>query len=298
MNAPRFQPLQALDAIRDSDLPPVERLVLVMLALRCNPQHQCRPSYARIAKDTGLGRRTTIGGVGKLVARGLVTITGTRDECGDQAPNVFTLHLEGLGVVQEEHRVVQEEHHLVQDDHQGSAPGALGVVLHVHGGSAPRAPEGAQGRSPVEGAQGRISVAAIAAPVLPGFETPSKPEKKTRASKAKHTPEEIAQKERLVAHFVAVVQAAKKILDVKVSHAGDHAAAFDLVKSFGLEEALSIITRGLEDTFVLRSNCTIRYIASKADSWRGKANGTGPMVQPPAPGGSKFASWQPPEVQS
>jgi hypothetical protein len=103
----------------------------------------------------------------------------------------------------------------------------------------------------------------------------------------KHTSDQIAAKDALVEHFIRTVET-KKGIDPKVDHAGDHAAAFALVLKFG-PEATAIVTRALEDPFILSSNCTLRYIASKPDSWRGTAPAkmakASHMVQPvPASG--------------
>jgi hypothetical protein len=85
---------------------------------------------------------------------------------------------------------------------------------------------------------------------------------------AKHTSEEIAAKSQVVEAFVAGVKARKGI-EPKLTHAGDHAAAFQLAKTYGAEEACSIVRRALGDDFVVSRNCSLRYVASKADTWRG-----------------------------
>jgi hypothetical protein len=75
-----------------------------------------------------------------------------------------------------------------------------------------------------------------------------------------------------------------------VTHAGDHAAAFALVKTDGAEGACAIVRRALRDESVLSKNCTLRYIASKPESFRGavpaKVNGRH-MVQPGPAGGGR-----------
>jgi hypothetical protein len=55
----------------------------------------------------------------------------------------------------------------------------------------------------------------------------------------------------------------KAILDV------DHAKAFELATRFGADESCSIVRRAFEHDFVVRENATIRYIASRADTFRG-----------------------------
>lgn len=73
--------------------------------------------------------------------------------------------------------------------------------------------------------------------------------------------------DRIIEAFVQGVKA-KKGIEPKLTHAADHAAGFDLAKAYG-EEAGVIVERALDDDFVLSRNCTLRYIASKADTYRG-----------------------------
>jgi hypothetical protein len=44
---------------------------------------------------------------------------------------------------------------------------------------------------------------------------------------------------------------------------------FELAKRFGADEACGIVRRAFEHDFVVRENATIRYIASRADTFRG-----------------------------
>jgi hypothetical protein len=47
-----------VQAVRELDLPPIPRLLMVMLALRANEDGVCWPSIAKLRADTGLARRT------------------------------------------------------------------------------------------------------------------------------------------------------------------------------------------------------------------------------------------------
>jgi hypothetical protein len=92
----------------------------------------------------------------------------------------------------------------------------------------------------------------------------------------KYTPEKIALKNKIVEAFKAAVFA-KKGIEAIAPNTADHVAAFRLAENFSVEEASAMFARALDQTHVAESNCTIRYIASKADSFRGKSrvNGAG-----------------------
>ncbi len=109
----------------------------------------------------------------------------------------------------------------------------------------------------------------------------------------KHTPEEIAAKTAVLDHFVERFEAVKgckpKSLD-----AGDNAAAFRIAKVYGVYEANAIIDRAFEDPFVVEKNATIKFIASKADTYRGTAALSGARTRNPVQrqpiGGSAWTS--------
>jgi hypothetical protein len=109
----------------------------------------------------------------------------------------------------------------------------------------------------------------------------SKAKSRRRKGPAKHTAEEIAAKDRVVSAFSDVFETKKQVKPRSID-AGDHVAAFKLAKVYGAEEGCAIIRRAFEDPFVVGKNATIRFIASKADTWRGvmpaKANGTHPAI--------------------
>jgi hypothetical protein len=96
------------------------------------------------------------------------------------------------------------------------------------------------------------------------------PAKNPNARTAKHTPEEVAAKNRVVQTFIDCFKA-KKQVEPKAILDVDHAKAFELAKWFGVEEACGIVRRAFENDFVVHENATLRYIASKADTFRGAA---------------------------
>jgi hypothetical protein len=94
--------------------------------------------------------------------------------------------------------------------------------------------------------------------------------RKSNARAAKHTPEEIAAKNRIIQTFIECFTA-KKQVEPKAILAVDQAKAFELAKRFGADESCNIVRRAFESDFVVRENATLRYIASKADTFRGTA---------------------------
>jgi hypothetical protein len=106
------------------------------------------------------------------------------------------------------------------------------------------------------------------APVEPKAET--RGGRKANARVTKHTPEQIAAKDGVMATFVECFHA-KKQVEPKAILAADHAKAFELAVRFGADEACSIVRRAFEHDFVVRENATLRYIASRADTFRGTA---------------------------
>lgn len=87
---------------------------------------ECWPSYATLAKETGMSRRRAIEVMKRLVKLELVSKAPREDDAGDATSNLYTLlDLNGGG----EPRAL------------GSAPDALQVGNEVHQGSAPRAPK-------------------------------------------------------------------------------------------------------------------------------------------------------------
>jgi hypothetical protein len=107
--------------------------------------------------------------------------------------------------------------------------------------------------------------------LLPGDRDPDTVSgRKSKAGALKHSSDEIAAKERVVQTFAACFRAKKQVEPRAILEA-DHAKAFELVKRFGADEACAIVRRAFEHEFVVRENATLRYIASKADTFRGAA---------------------------
>ncbi len=116
---------------------------------------------------------------------------------------------------------------------------------------------------------------------------PSKPSRKP-----KHAPDEIAAKARVVDTFIECFKA-KKGVEPKLSHDGEHAAAFKLVETYGVDEGCAIVRSAFEREFVVRDNATLRYIASKPDTFRGSAPGPTRAIRSlvqPAPVGQ--SAWE------
>jgi hypothetical protein len=79
---------QHIYAVRDLDLPHIEKVILYALASRVDDRGACWPSLDTLAKDAGLARRTLQYHLGTLVDSGLV---GREERRG--ATTVMRLHL-------------------------------------------------------------------------------------------------------------------------------------------------------------------------------------------------------------
>jgi DNA-binding transcriptional ArsR family regulator len=62
-----------INAIRELELPPVDKLVLYAIASRANGQGECWPSIDTLAKDAGLARRTVQYHLSALMDSGMVS---------------------------------------------------------------------------------------------------------------------------------------------------------------------------------------------------------------------------------
>lgn len=104
----------------------MQKLVLLVLANRHNSDTgRCDPSLARLAKDCGLGRTTTLRALDLLGVRGLVGRTRRKAE-GVFASTAYTLQ---MGVVAETDNVVsQRDNPLVAETDNGSTAAGQGVV--------------------------------------------------------------------------------------------------------------------------------------------------------------------------
>jgi hypothetical protein len=81
--------------VRDTQMPGIEKAVLVALVLRSSPQAgwYCWPSIARLVADSGFGRTSVKQALSGLRAKGLVSWVSQRAE---QKPNVYHIHVERL----------------------------------------------------------------------------------------------------------------------------------------------------------------------------------------------------------
>ena len=90
--------------------------------------------------------------------------------------------------------------------------------------------------------------------------------------------------------FVESFEAAKGVRPQQLP-AADHSAAFKLVAGYGVDEACDIVRRAMQDNFVATKNPTLRFIASKPDTWRGtRATVSRNGHQPVPAGGSVWKS--------
>jgi hypothetical protein len=270
-------------AVRDdARLRSTEKLVAYTLITRADRDTaRWTWSQARIARDADLGRSTVKAAIRKLARFAVISIRArTVDGSNERDCNEYRIEV-GWQVGQEMPHVGQEM------PHGGAGPDRqVGQDL----------PEGGAGA-------GQITALSTAPSSLPREMAPPAPltlsgeptmapvkVPKARAKVPKHTPEQIALKDRIVQAFIAGVKLAKGI-EPKLAHAGEHAAAFALAKAYGADEVCGIVTRATADPFVLSSNCTLRYIASKADSWRGTAPAPVRAPRPGAPLIQRDSDW-------
>lgn len=92
-------------------LTPTELAVYVALTWRADGKGFCWPSYATIAEDAGVSRRTAVNAIQLLVSKGLVETYQRRDSHGNVTSNGYLLHFFAPEKV-------------VQPVHQGGAAGA------------------------------------------------------------------------------------------------------------------------------------------------------------------------------
>jgi len=291
-----------LRAVRDLPLPPPppkleasDKLILAILAMRSDPHGFCWTSYTTLAANGWMGVRTAKKSISRLVSAGLVEVRIRRIDDGAEgrrarAANGYKvlLRVAGNEVVQSSHELVPLPHDLVHQLHDGGAATAPGVVPLPHGGGAVTAHRSAT-RSAPYGSATEKDPFALAGERQIDAKGP-KP-KATRA--AKHDPDTITAKNRIVDAFVEAVDA-KKGVRPKTFSAADHAAAFTLAKTYGADEGCSIVRRAIEDDWVASNNCTVAFIASKADTYRGSAHNVARTyrndVQRPPPGGSVWTA--------
>jgi hypothetical protein len=278
-----FDAMAAYRAIRDDgELKPLEKLVAFVLVTRAAAKDDDTKGHKagawtwgqrRIAKDAGVSR-----GALKRALDGLESKRG-----GPGGP--WRLTITKRTVADSKERDVSEYTIEVGPEKSHVAPQK---VHRGSGGDPPVGPEKSHG-----GSGGDPTLLSLLPDPLPasGESAPSAlalrvDEPRQKKTGAKHTPEEIAEKDKVVNAFVAGVKRKKNVAP-KLTHPGDHRAAFEIAKVYGVEEGREIVRRALEDDFVVSKNCTLRYIASKADTWRGtapKPSGKHAVQQAPAAG--------------
>lgn len=120
------------------DLTAHQKLLLCYLAMRANSEAECWPSYATIARDCGISRRTAIKVVGELEDKGLLSRTRRRNEVGDFTSNLVRLFSADTPVFPEVGEGVGSSGapdsplEVVQEVHHPSAPDAPRVVQELH----------------------------------------------------------------------------------------------------------------------------------------------------------------------
>lgn len=122
MAEPKFKYFEALESIRKrTDLGIYARYTYRELAARADAeQGTCYPSYARIARDTGMSRRTVIRAVKELVEAGILTLKGRAAE-GLQITNLFTIrYAPPLPAVSSSHHPIDDDEGVVPTSHHGS----------------------------------------------------------------------------------------------------------------------------------------------------------------------------------
>lgn len=100
---------------------PIAWAVYTYLVRRAGPDGHCWPSYARIARDTGISRRSAIRAVATLVEAGLVAVTPRQDAAGDATSHDYVV----LGGA-------HESPPGDTDDPTGGAPESPPVVTEMH----------------------------------------------------------------------------------------------------------------------------------------------------------------------
>ena len=262
MTFPAFEGLRAVRALRG--ISSTDKLVLVMLILRADPRGECFPSFESIACDTGLSPRCAKTSIARLAKAGHISVERRSVE-GRTTSNLYRVHVVHTGV--------NDVHTAVIEDHPG--------VTDVHGGSDLGAPPGVNDVHTISPLELPIELPRFALTrAEPAPESASKGNRKRR--ERKHSPGAIAAKKQILDVFIERFEA-KKGVKPKVIADADHAKAFELEDTYGAEEACAIVRRAFEDPFTYEKSCTLRYIASRAETFRGrapmKANGARHVVQ-------------------
>lgn len=121
---------------------PLRKLVLIKLADQANDQGECWPSFAHIADQCEMSRRSVIGHIKALEGMGFLTTERRAGEKGNSS-NVYHLHIHKAAAIQtekEQKGSANSAPALVQEVHQGSAGDSPPLVQEIHQGSANAAP--------------------------------------------------------------------------------------------------------------------------------------------------------------
>jgi hypothetical protein len=266
--------MRAIAALRD--LPGPAKGVLWVIAIRAdNVTGECWPSLDTVAADAGISRSCAKARIRELVAAGYLSKRKrVREGSLEADSNLYTLQVGRLAP------------HLGHDapdvGRHVTDPGVRGDRPVGHDAPDSRAPRDLElpNELPTGTPHGTSSLVLT-------HEEPAKVVKGRR--ERKHTDEEIAAKQAVIDAF-AEAFALVKGLPPKLTHAGDHAAAFVLAKTYG-EEARAIVRRALEDPFCLDKNANLRFIASRADSYRGARAPTGRVDVQPGAGPGQRRGW-------
>lgn len=121
-----------------------EKLTLLALADRADEEHQCFPSIARLAADTGLNRKTVMASIQRLIKADLMADTGMRRGLSGQV-RVYQLGVEALPVFRSENGVTVPK--AGQSQKRDSTES--GTVPEMDGNS----PKNGTGNSPKNGTQ-------------------------------------------------------------------------------------------------------------------------------------------------
>ena len=114
----RFRWLQAVAA---SELPPTARLLAHTLALHMKGDgSSCFPSLARLARESGINRRTVARHLVLLEDAGWLQRQRERRPRGDFTTTTYTPTMPVRVVAQNHHPVVAHNHQVVAESHQGS----------------------------------------------------------------------------------------------------------------------------------------------------------------------------------
>ncbi len=99
-----------------------------------NNDQTCYPSYATLARETGMSRRQTMRAIRKIEGLGLITIEPRTTEAGDPTSNLFRLLAKSnwRGSDSQSPPSDRESPGVVTGSHQGSDSQSPGVVTHSH----------------------------------------------------------------------------------------------------------------------------------------------------------------------